>query len=264
VLIMTCASPHKGRRGITLVEVLIVIAMLSILLAVLAPFLRTARTISYRTQCANNLRHFSSAFNLYATDWNNNWPCPGGLRGDRSYWSQTGPGGVKAYLKQSGVRTVWCCPLQTEWKSHYPARTYGMNSYLREPADVEYPGCVGILNGINMTRIPEPRNTILLYEGVALTTGWENSDLYNYIYRCANWMWVRGFTANVAYAPNSGRPWHGRFNNYLYCDGHIVARPPGKCVLATLSTYREMYEWYVDKQRFRNNFRRWSAIVPLK
>ena len=52
-----------------------------------------ARDMSYRAQC-QHLQQLGCAFNLYSNDWNGYWPCPGRLVGDRSYWSQSGNGGL--------------------------------------------------------------------------------------------------------------------------------------------------------------------------
>lgn len=253
----------RYRSGFTIVEVLVVLAVISILAAIILPMLMRGRDYSYRAMCASNLRQFSAAFWLYAQDWSGFWPCPGGLTGDRTYWSQSGNGGLQPYVRQRGLKSIWCCPCQTQWLSKYPARSYSMNSYLRTPRDIEYPTCVNILSGIQTGRICEPRATILLYEGVQLTSGWENSSLYNYIYRCANWAWVRGYYEKVVYTSQPGKPAHGRFNNYLYCDGHIVARTPGKRSIAELSTYSEMREWYVDKTCFEAVFQHnWARLIP--
>lgn len=248
---------QRARRGgFTLVELLIVFAVLATLLALLMPLFQSTRQVAFRVKCSSNLRQLGTAFTLYARDWDGYWPCPGGLVGDRSYWSQTGNGGLWPYVRQRGVNSVWCCPLMEDWRSRYPARTYGMNSYLRTPADVEYYDCVGFLRGIDTAVISEPRRTILLYEGLALTTGWENSSLHNYIYRCANWQYVRGFPSKFNYVQDPQRPWHGRVNNYLYCDGHLIARPPGRKTTGTYSSYAEMREWYVDKRRFAVKYAR--------
>lgn len=251
-----------GNRGLTIVEVLLVAAVVAILAAIILPLLARGREMTLRTRCAANLGQLGAAFYLYSQDWNGWWPCPGGLPYDWGYWSQTGRGGLEDYVRQRGVRSVWCCPRLTEWRSKYPARTYSMNSYLRTPCDREYPDCVRYVRGIHSEKLQEPRRTILVYEGVHLTTGWENTPLYHYIYRCANWIWVRGYADKVAYTTEPGRPAHGRCNNYLYCDGHIVARPPGEHTTAQLSTYREMYEWYVDKAQFESVYQRhWARLI---
>ena len=247
----------RSKSGITIVELMLVAVVLSILAAIIMPLFLRAKASSYRTQCAGNLRQLGIAFANYAGDWNGNWPSPGGRAGDWNYWAQSGSGGLESYVRQRGVNSVWCCPMQTQWHSRYPARTYSMNSYLREPPDIHYPTCVPILRGINIGSILEPHRTILLYEGLMLTTGWENTTLYEYIYRCANWQFVRGYSQSYKHFAKtvlSEKPWHISVNNYLYCDGHIVARKPGYCTVGELSTYREMYQWYVSKKKFRYDY----------
>ena len=150
---------------------------------------------------------------------------------------------------------MWCCPKLTEWHGQFPPRSYTMNSYLREAPngqfDIEYYDCVKFLSGIRVNRILQPQRTILLYEGIPRTREFEDKayteDQIAYIYRCANWTWARGYYDKYTHTIDSGRPWHVKVNNYLYADGHIVARPPGKKTSGKLSTYREMYEWYVNK-----------------
>jgi len=206
----------------------------------------------------------SVAFSLYTDDWSGYLPGPGGLRGDLTYWSQLGRGGLENYIRQRGLRTVWCCPLTPDWHGPFPPRSYSMNSYLRTPPDVPYPTCVtwptclGCQQGTRVDKIQKPEQTILLFEGMPLTDGQRES--LDYLYRCANWTKVRGFTDNVADTIDPGNPWHGKFNNYVYCDGHITARRPGRVVMyemspgqfveTNLATGKEMYQWWVDKNKF--------------
>lgn len=61
-----CAGPL--RRGFTLVELLVVIALLALLAATLAPALARNRPNSPAIQCLNNLRQLGAAWNMYADD----------------------------------------------------------------------------------------------------------------------------------------------------------------------------------------------------
>jgi prepilin-type N-terminal cleavage/methylation domain-containing protein len=61
--------PHGGRRGFSLVELLVVIATLSLLLAILLPALSQARHQARRAACAANLRQVGVAIHLYADDF---------------------------------------------------------------------------------------------------------------------------------------------------------------------------------------------------
>lgn len=244
------------KKAFTLIELLVVIAIISLLAAIILAVLGPAREKAHQTQCMSNLHQLGTAFELYADDYNETWPSPGGLPGDYNYWSQSGDGGLESYVKQSGVGSVWCCPNLKHWKGRFKARTYTMNSYLRDPYDVEYPTSINILKGIKLKRIKEPGNTVLLFEGNPLSSKYIDTTYY-YIYRCANWSWVKGYYDQNIYADNPGDPWHNTVNNYLYCDGHTKARQPGTRTQAQLSTYDEMYEWYVDKASFPNKYKKW-------
>jgi prepilin-type processing-associated H-X9-DG protein len=231
----------------SLIEILVVISMIAILLGICLPLLRQSRELANRCKCAHNMMSLSRAFTLYVDDWNGIYPAPGGLVGNWGYWSQSGLGGLAHYVGPSrkSLATVWCCPELPEWTGQYPPRSYAMNSYLRDPKDVDYPTCTGIKDGIRACDILRPRRTILLYEGLPELAG----NHIDYVYRCANWAWVRGWFPKPApsyYQANI--PWHGRFNNYLYCDGHLRARKP-ECYSDTPSHFPpldEHNEWYVD------------------
>ncbi len=235
------------KRGITLIEILVVFSVLAILTGILLPILTVVRETARRSKCSQNLMSLGKAFLIYASDWNDTFPSPGGLKGDWGYWSQTGLGGLARYVGPSprNLQSVWCCPNLDDWNSIYPPRSYGMNSYLRTPMDVDYPACTGILKGIKTTDILRASRTILLYEGLPEL----KNNRIDYIKRCANWEWVRGWydkPAKSYYLAN--HPWHGPFNNYLYCDGHIRSRKPEKYsdTKNHFPPLDENNEWYVD------------------
>jgi prepilin-type N-terminal cleavage/methylation domain-containing protein len=57
------------RNGFTLLELLIVIAIIALLAALLLPVFQQARKKSYEPVCINNLRQFYVAFSLYREDY---------------------------------------------------------------------------------------------------------------------------------------------------------------------------------------------------
>lgn len=61
-------------RAVTLVEVLIVVAILSGLVAVLMPVIRRAKRSSQQSVCASNLRQSAMALNLYVEDNQGEYP----------------------------------------------------------------------------------------------------------------------------------------------------------------------------------------------
>jgi prepilin-type N-terminal cleavage/methylation domain-containing protein len=67
---ISCSS--SGRPAFTLIELLIVMAIISLLLSILLPALGRARETSRRTVCGSNLRQMAIAFSQYAQE-NDSW-----------------------------------------------------------------------------------------------------------------------------------------------------------------------------------------------
>ncbi len=65
---------RKHRIGFTLVELMVVIAIVAVLIAILLPALSGVREQAYRVQCASNLRQIGAAMHVYASDNKNQYP----------------------------------------------------------------------------------------------------------------------------------------------------------------------------------------------
>ncbi len=70
------------RRAFTLVELLVVIAVLALLAAILLPVFAKARESARKASCQTNLRQIGVAFRLYTTDYDEHYPC----NGDPNLW----------------------------------------------------------------------------------------------------------------------------------------------------------------------------------
>ena len=75
-----------GKRGFTLVELLVVIAVIAVLVAMLLPALRKARAAAQAVTCASNMRQVFLAEAQYATDYR-------GWIGASSSWNNAPDGG---------------------------------------------------------------------------------------------------------------------------------------------------------------------------
>ncbi len=211
--------------GFTLIELLVTIAIIAILAGILLPVITSARGMAYKATCQSNLKQLYAAIELYASDWEDTLPCPGGQRGDDPYWSQENGGGVDVYLRNqsAGKASVYCCPSYSGPFGNYSPRTYAMNTFLREPADT------GALTptGINRTRIVSPSQTILLYEGYQTAAGVTAYGGDGYVFRCGDWSCARGYyPAATKLLKLAEKPCHNTTNNYLFCDGHVSAMTP--------------------------------------
>ena len=92
---MMMRSPH-ARHGFTLIEVLVVIAIMLMAMSALIPALKSSQEKATRLRCLTNLKQWSMASTMYAGDWNtwlpwmNNWintvgPHVGIYRGTEMY-----------------------------------------------------------------------------------------------------------------------------------------------------------------------------------
>jgi len=209
--------------GFTLIEVLVVICIIAILASMLFPVFVSSRAAARKAVCQSNLRQIYAAFQLYACDWDDTLPSPGGQSDDLTCWSQEGRRGIDPYLEcqHLGAKSVYCCPSYAgEFRTQWSPRTYGMNSFLREPPDIQYPQCLNYLIGIRQSRIKAPSSTILLYEGMPANSG--NPLGEGYVYRCGNWTCVRGFYSIAqVHWQNADKPWHRSFNIYRFISATL-------------------------------------------
>lgn len=92
---------NSGKRMFTLIELMLVIALIAILLAMAASSLRRAKQYALEVQCMNHIRQIAIGYNNYMNDYKTDSPMPpsGRFLDDMSI--------VYPYVKDIDV---YCCP----------------------------------------------------------------------------------------------------------------------------------------------------------
>ncbi len=107
----------KGRKGFTLVEIMIVVAIIGLLAAIAIPSFIKARTESQKNACINNLRQIDSAKEQWA------------LNDNQAAAAACVAGDIDAYIKGTTAKVI--CPADSE-KTF--ASSYTINAVGTDPA----------------------------------------------------------------------------------------------------------------------------------
>jgi len=146
--------PGRCGRGFSLIELLVVVAVVALLMGLLLPSLTRARRLTRTAVCLSNLRQLGHAFHMYAADYDQRcmplayWSAEIIGAGPTVYWWGTNDAGgvdhrrgfVWPYLRSDLRRKgVFECPSQP-WGSYRPqgaarsiTSTYGYNGYYLSP-----------------------------------------------------------------------------------------------------------------------------------
>jgi len=134
-------ATRTTRPGLTLVEVLVVVAILAILLGILAPVMRSARRQGDDLVCRSRQSAISRMFSVYATEHDGLWPTfdyPHRLTGE--------PDALR--LDSWGASGGWfILPINEMTFWGFPLRDYAVNDSARAiPAAVEALSCPTVFN----------------------------------------------------------------------------------------------------------------------
>lgn len=215
--------------GFTLVELLVVVAIIAILAALLLPVLIKGRASAQRAQCESNLRQLGIAALMYWSDNNgNSFAYSQGVTNNGTlYWfgwiNNTLPeghrpfnlstGSLYPYLKGSDVRLcptgVWSLP-QFKQKGTNVIFSYGCNSYIFGGPDESI---------LNANKITTPTETAIFADAAQVNDFEAPASPANPMFE--EWYYVDESTTY----PN-GHFRHGQNASVAFADGHIGLERP--------------------------------------
>ncbi len=210
------------KRGFTLIEMLVVIAILALLISLVVPVVSNSLKKGRELGCLSNLRQLGQALVMYASDHNSQLPR---YQDSNGYWDEK----LAKYLGEEA--TVFVCPMDPYLSDEDPAlrppRTYACNGGQRYVSG-QYP--FGSFDGGDALYLEElksrTQHIILLGE------------------RPGSSMTDRGYQGDGSYSTMDQIPGSvhrkGRGGNYLYADLRVEYLTIEE---ATLSAEADI--WYV-------------------
>jgi len=236
---------RRYNKGFTLIEVLIVIAIISIIAAILFPIFASARGKARQAQCTSNLRQIGQAVLMYVQD-NDGVYLPygqGGLGTKAAPTIPTCPSWIlKPYVKTTAV---WVCPSETNATALAQTDprivSYQFNAGSASSNPLGYTGYESVhhyVAGVNESNLKYPATTVAATDADPGENGWTEGDTWDTTASLGTTDWpvyIPGGcldeSINNKIAPcgyntftTTQSPWFVRHSggfNALFLDGHV-------------------------------------------
>jgi prepilin-type N-terminal cleavage/methylation domain-containing protein/prepilin-type processing-associated H-X9-DG protein len=200
-------------RGFTLIEILVVVAIIGLLAAILFPVFARARENARRTSCASNLKQLGLGIMQYIQDYDETYPCVYLWAADSQgrYWTHD----IYPYVKST---QVYVCP------SSNANGKFDINNLGQAQTSVRY-GMNNNAFGSGTTQptkaaqITQPAQLLMLTDTENRITGWNSfmSDVGNHTmsfrhFEGANVAFVDGHVKwlkeeNILYSSSTAKLW---------------------------------------------------------
>jgi prepilin-type N-terminal cleavage/methylation domain-containing protein len=138
-------GPKTSPFGFSLVEMLVVIAIISLLLSILTPSLMKVKSMARRVKCAHNLKQIHLAMNMYLNANDNTYPCAEDpVSTQPFYWLWMGRGWrrvVQPYLDPSidvNNPSVLLCPSDRTDPAKFESTSYAYSmTFYHSPEQID-------------------------------------------------------------------------------------------------------------------------------
>jgi len=212
--------PTRAGQAFTLVELLVVIAVIALLAGLLLPALAGAKARAQAVICLGQMRQLGLAVRLYADDHGDEFP-----RSQHSAFAHGQLTWGRALAPQLGADPIaWTNLLRTLYRCPADRRTngwsYGLNVYFELGPDDDYEGKP--LTWRHVGSVPRPSVTVLFAE---------NASEADHI--------MPNFWTAARDAVDVASRRHGRTSKYAFVDGHAEARSFGSIYEPT----RQIDQW---------------------
>lgn len=220
-------KPILQHKGFTLLELIIVCAIIGVLVAVIMPVYSGGVMMARRTACASNLRQIGTGLTLFITDNDGALPATthstGNMRiknPDGTYRSTVEESWIYVLASYLGeVDEIRVCPAdepeRRERIIQQKATSYILNDAVFDAERIR-----------NIEDVPNPSNTMAAFiSNRPVSKTWDHAH-------CANWTFWEPLTSDVATDRHRiGSRREDRTSgssNYLFMDGHVETIPAMK------------------------------------
>jgi prepilin-type N-terminal cleavage/methylation domain-containing protein/prepilin-type processing-associated H-X9-DG protein len=201
--------PKSAQRAFTLVELLVVIAIIALLLSILMPSLRKAKSMAARIACSHNLKQIGLAVDFYLNENDNFYPCARDpVSVDPAYWLWMGRGWRFLIEPYIGVRidpnnpSILFCTQDRTAKERYESTSYAYSmTFYHNPDQINDMNSPADTYANPRPSIPQPNLNVANPSGKILIGEWLSNHVP--IAEDAGW-WT----------------WEGS-RNYLFADGQV-------------------------------------------